>query len=357
MAMAKTHKNLFPEIVSLESLYAAARQARRRKTRKENVERFELHRERFLRQLHDDLVGGVYRPSGYRQFQIFEPKPRLISAAPYRDRVVHHALCRVIGPLLERRFVYDSYSCRHGKGTEAARERCRLYTNRYRYVLKCDIRKYFPSIDHVCLMDKLAAVIGCRATLDLCALIIGSASDESEAALVFPGDPPDAASGRRRGLPIGNLTSQLWANLYLDRMDHWLKEDCRIPGYARYTDDFLLWSDDKSALRQVRASLSDFLVADRLLLHAGKTRIMPCAEGVPFLGFRFFPGLWPRLLGEAKRRFETRTRRQVAALAAGELAPKTVAASARGWSAFAAYGNTRGLFGAYRRDGFGQVGT
>ena len=239
--MAKTSKNLFPRICALENLYTAARKARKRKTRKENVERFELHRERFLRQLHEELLTGRYRPSGYREFRIHDPKTRLIRAAPYRDRVVHHALCNVIELPISRRFVYESFSCQKGKGTGLAREHARRHTNRHRYVLKCDVRTFFHSIDHAVLLEKLGRVIGCRATLRLCARIIDSSRDEDV----------DCAAGESRGtsrphgLPIGNLTSQLWANLFLDRLDHVIKEELRVKAYARYTDDFLLWADDK----------------------------------------------------------------------------------------------------------------
>jgi len=244
----KSWGNLYPTICSLENLYEAARKARKRKTRKEDVERFELHRERFLRQLQDELVTGHWRPSPYRRFQIHDPKTRTISAAPYRDRVVHHALCGVIGPLIERRFVYDSYSCRVGKGTLAGRERCRRFTNRYTYALKCDVRKYFESIDHAILGKKLARTIRCRPTLELCCRIIASSEASSAQPVLFPGDDLFTAGNRARGLPIGNLTSQLWANLYLDRLDHLVREELRVPGYVRYTDDFILWADDKAFL-------------------------------------------------------------------------------------------------------------
>lgn len=316
--MAKTFGNLFPHICSLENLYDAARKARKRKTRREQVERFELHRERFLRQLKEELESGTWRPSPYRQFRIYDPRERLISAAPYRDRVVHHALCNVIAPLIERRFIDDTFSCRKGKGTLAARERCRTYTSRYRYVLKCDIRKFFQSLDHGILMERIAGVVRCRPTLALCERVVASSVDDEVPPVVFPGDDLESLTARRRGLPIGNLTSQIWGNLYLDRLDHFVRETLRVPGYARYTDDFLIWSDDKARLHRVREAIAECLVCDRLVLNEKKTRVMQCREGVPFLGFRFFPGRAPRLLAEAKRRFEKRARRQTAARDGGE---------------------------------------
>ena len=357
--MAKTFNNLYPRICSLENLYAATRTARKRKTRKEYVERFELHRERFVRRLQEELESGSYRPGGYRQFYIHEPKQRLISAAPYRDRVVHHALYAVTAPLIERRFIDDSFSCRKGKGTLAGRERCRQYTNRFKYVLKCDIRKYFQSIDHEVLKDKLARIIRCKPTLELCGKIIDSCREDILAPIPFPDDDLFSLPDRVFGLPIGNLTSQLWANLYLDRLDHVIREILRVQGYARYTDDFLLWSDDKSFLHECRERIADELREERLLLHPVKSRVLQCREGVPFLGFRFFPKKSPRLAADTKRRFEKRARRQTQAVRSGEAERIDVQRSMRGWAQFALYGNVEGLFQAYRRNGFsmGHAGT
>jgi retron-type reverse transcriptase len=349
--MAKTFNNLFPEICSLENLTLAANKTRKRKTRKESTERFELHRERFVGHLQHELLDGTYRPGRYRQFYIHDPKKRLISAAPYRDRVVHHALCNVIAPLIERRFVFDSYSCRKGKGTTAARERCRKFTNRYRYVLKCDIQRYFQSINHEILKAKLAETIACRPTLELCGQIIDSCEETGLRPPFFEGDDLFAFS-RKRGLPIGNLTSQLWANLYLDRLDHFVKEELKVPGYARYTDDFLLWSDDKEFLQDCRERIRAELCKERLLLHPVKSRIMQCKEGVPFLGFRFFPQRQPRVTGETKRRFEKRARRQMSAICNGTAEWSDVRTSMSSWVDFSKYGNTNGLVAHYRRNGF-----
>ena len=352
----KSHGNLFAEICALENMHWAARKARRRKTRKIYVEDFDLHRERFVAQLRAEMLAGVYRPRGYRNFYIHDPKKRLISAAPYRDRVVHHALCNVLEPLLQRRFVLDSYSCQRDKGTTAAHERCRYYTNRYGYVLKCDIQKFFQSVDQRILMDKLERIIRCRPTLALCGLILDSYHDEEVPPIHFPGDGLFTPHARRRGLPIGNLTSQIWANFYLDRMDHHIKEKLRAPAYARYTDDWLLWSDDKGFLHACQGALTELLQTERLRLHPVKTRIMACREGVPFLGFRFFPGHAPRLLGTTKRRFERRTRRQWAAYCAGLFPFEKLRVSAFGWTQFSRYGNVKGLLAAYLKSGFGRAG-
>jgi RNA-directed DNA polymerase len=348
----KSFTGIFPKICALENLYQAAGKARKRKTRKEYVEAFGLRRERIIGQLHEELLTGTYEPSGYRQFRIFEPRERLISAAPYRDRVVHHAICTVLEPILSRRFIFDSYSCQKGKGTGFGRERARKFTNRYRYVLKGDVRKFFQSMDHRVLLEKLGRVIRCQPTLTLCGKVIESHFDDELDPQYFPGDELFCPSHRLRGLPIGNLTSQLWANFYLDGMDHMICEKLRVPAYSRYTDDFLIWSDDKGFLQDCRERIRQRLAEDRLVLHPVKTRVMPTSSGVPFLGFRFFPGRAPRLLGEVKRRFERRTRRQVAEWREGRLNYESLHSSVEGWRCFAAYGNTSGLFNAYRKNGF-----
>lgn len=303
----KSYDNLYPGICTLENLYEAASKARRHKTRREDVERFELHRERFIRQLHEELTAERWQPSAYRRFTIHDPKTRQISAAPFRDRVVHHALVNVIGPLLERRFVDDSYSCRQGKGTLAGRERCRAFTNRYRHALKCDVRRYFESVDHGLLMEKLARTIRCRPTLELCRRIIASGGVADAPAVWVAGDDLLTPIGRPRGLPIGNLTSRIAAEL--DR--------------------------------------------DRLALHPAKTRLLQTRDGVPFLGFRFFPGRAPRSLGECKRRFERRMRHGIRSVRKGTMDMDAIRKSAAGWQAFADYGNVKGLYGRYRAESFG----
>ena len=350
----KSWTNLYPAIASLENLYHAAAKARKRKTRKGYVEDFGLRREREIARLRERLLDETYTPGRYRQFRIHDPRDRLISAAPFRDRVVHHALCNVLDPILQRRFIYDSYSCQKGKGTHLGRERARRFTNRYRYVLKCDVEKFFQSIDHGILKAKLARVIRCEPTLRLCCKIIDSSHDEEIPPRHFPGDDLFAPYSRRRGLPIGNLTSQLWANFYLDSLDHRIKEELHAPAYGRYTDDWLIWSDDKGYLREARAKFVQWLAEDRLVLQPRKTRIITTAGGVPFLGFRFFPSRAPRVLGEVKRRFERRTRRQFATWRNGAMTREELSGSATGWVRFAEYGNATGLVRHYRTTGFGQ---
>ncbi len=309
-------------IAKPENLLLAAAKARRGKSRRPDVETWWLRRESEILRLAQALATGIWQPSGYRTFEIREPKRRLISAAPFSDRVVHHALCKHLQPVLEKRFIAHSFSCQVGKGTTAARERVRKLVNKHPYVLKCDVRKFFDSIDHACLLERLRTVIACDGVFSLVRRII-----EGHAAT--PG----------RGLPIGNLTSQLWGNFMLDAMDHWITEESGMGAYARYTDDFLLFADDKARLWDARRGIIGKLAEIRLQLAVPKSRLLKCSEGVPFCGFRFMPGLRPRVLGATKRRFEKRKRRVLKSKAGLAEVSRVVCA----WYQFSQEGNTCGL--------------
>lgn len=280
--------NLFERICSWENLELAARRARKRKRYRPYAERFELRRESVLLDIREQLLSGIWCPQPMREFRIYDPKERLISAPAYRDRIVHHALCNVIGPILERSMVDHSYSCRVGLGTGAARAHCRHLVARTTHVLKMDVRHYFPSIDHDILKVKLRRHIKCSGTLDLVDRIIDG-WHSSDDPVWFDGDGLLAPLERPRGLPIGALTSQLFANLYLNRIDHVVEEQYRPVGYARYTDDLLLFGNDKRKLGEMRLGLFGEFAREHLKPHPAKCRVHACREGVPFLGFRYWP--------------------------------------------------------------------
>jgi len=331
-------------IASLDNLWLAAEKARRGKRRRPAVESWELRRESELLRLREELLSGAWRPGPYHFFEIFEPKRRRIAAAPYRDRVVHHALCNVLAPVLERRFIARSYSCQVGKGTMAARECCRKLTNRYRHVLKCDVSKFFPNIDHAILREKLAECVACDEVMKVIERIIGSFQTTDEALVpLFAGDDLVEALQRPRGLPIGNLTSQLWGNFYLDALDHRLTEKEGHGAYLRYTDDFLLFDDDKTRLWELGEAVRDELMRVRLKLAEPKSRLMATREGLPFCGFRFLPGLRPRVLGATKRRFEAR--RHAWHRRGADWA--TISGGVFAWYQFSREGNSEGLRRAY----------
>jgi hypothetical protein len=229
----------FAQVLSWENLLEACRKASRGKRGKASVAHFEHQLADHLLELQEELRTFRYRPGPYLNFFIHEPKQRLISAAPFRDRVVHHALCNIIEPWFERRFIADSYANRSGKGTHRAVDRLQQFARRYRYGLRLDIVKHFPSLDHAILRNALARVIREEDLLWLVDTILGSGAGvlEGEYEMVwFPGD--DLLSVLRpRGLPIGNLTSQFWSNCYLDPLDHFIKRELRCPAYLRYVDD------------------------------------------------------------------------------------------------------------------------
>ena len=349
----KRYRNLWPEIANFQNLLLAAQNAQRGKRLQPNVARFNADMEHNLFQLLDELEHSQYRPGIYKSFRILDPKPRMISAAPYRDRVVHHALCKVIAPLLERSMIADTYANRSGKGTHPAAARYAYYCQKYPYVLKCDVKKFFPSIDHEILKRELARKIGCQRTLLLCHLILDNSNPQEPHLAWFPGDDLLTPAERRKGLPIGNLTSQLWGNYYLNGLDHFVKETLLLPAYLRYVDDFVIFGHSKEALREVKRQIEKFLQGYRLLLHERKSRIYRCSEGVTFLGYRIFPGF--RLLPSANvRRFRKRSRRKMAAFKKGIISAKAFNASLRGWEGHALRANTWRLRRKLRIEIFGK---
>ncbi len=332
----------FEALASFENLFLAARAAQRGKRFKPAVARFHHDLAASLVELRDELLEGRYRPGPYRTFTIYEPSRRFISAAPYRDRVVHHALCNVIGPLFERSFIFDSYANRVGKGTHRALDRCTGYARRYGYVLQGDVRLFFPSIDHEILLARLRRRIRDSRVMELARTIVGHSNAQPPAEFYFPGDDLFTPFERRKGLPIGNLTSQFWANVYLDPFDHHFRDELGVPGYIRSVDDFLEFSDDKEALAAWLDVARQQLARLRLEINERKSRIYPVGEGIPFLGFRVFPRQ-RRLLSKSVKRARRRLARLAEAHRRGEIDMKGVSRSVAAWIAHAAHGNTEGL--------------
>jgi retron-type reverse transcriptase len=344
----KTYDNLYQYVAAFENLYLAYRKAAKGKRGQPNVAAFEFDLEANLFQLQVELCDKSYRPGSYHSFRIYDPKPRLISAAPFRDRVVHHALCNVIEPIFERTFVGDSYANRVGKGTHRALNRCQAFARRYRYVLQCDIRQFFPSLDLGILRAILARKIADGDVMGLVDRILesgaGILSDEYQV-VYFPGDDLFVAT-RPRGLPIGNLTSQFWANVYLNELDQFVKRElrcCKQRGaYLRYVDDFLLFSDRKRQLWDWKDAVRDFLADRRLALHERESTVYPVTTGIPFLGFRIYP-THRRLKRRNGVAFARRFQKWRQAIADGEMSVEELHRRVQGWVAHAAHGDTRGL--------------
>jgi RNA-directed DNA polymerase len=338
---------MYARICSWENLRLAHREAARGKRGRRAAASFEYHLADRLLELQRDLVSQVYQPGPYHSFYIHEPKRRLISAAPFRDRVVHHALCNVIEPIFERSFIYDSYANRVGKGTHRALDRAQAFARRFRYVLQCDVEQFFPAIDHQVLRETLACKIDAPDVLWLVDQILDSGVGvlaEEYRVRYFPGDTLLDAL-RPRGLPIGNLTSQFWANCLLNPFDHFVKRDLRCckqrGGYLRYVDDFVLFADDKRTLWAWRDAIVQRMARLRLTIHPG-AHPRPTAEGFPFLGFVVYP-THRRLKRRKVVAYRRRLRRLVAGWVAGERTQEAVVASLLGWINHARYGDTWGL--------------
>lgn len=333
---------VWQQLVSFENLLLAFTKARRGKRRRNSVALFECNLEKELLQLQHELISGTYCPGDYRQFTIYERKPRLISAAPFRDRVVHHAIMNVIEPTIDRRFIDDSYACRKGKGTHAAVARYQDYAHHYRYALKMDIARYFPSIDHLLLKQKLRRYLKDPKLLLLLDSIIDSNPCASTPFVYFLGDDLLTHLERPVGIPIGNLTSQFFANVYLDDFDHYVKEELKVKAYLRYVDDMVLLSNDKAQLAEWRESCRNRLASERLTLHPHKAHISPVKLGVDLLGYRVFPD-HRRLRNDNGHRFIRKLRHFAHAYAQGRLAWKDLNPSVQSWIGHALQADTLGL--------------
>jgi hypothetical protein len=299
-----------------------------------------LNLEKNLLRIERTLRDGSWRGGGYTIIDVREPKPRMVSAAPFADRVVHHALCNVVAPIFERGFVDDSYANRKGFGTHRAIARYEHYRDRYAHVLRCDIYRYFPSIDHAILKADLHRRIACEPTLGLMDAIIDGSNPQEPVNLIFPGDDLFAPYQRRRGLPIGNLTSQLFGNIYLNGLDHFVKEVLRVPGYVRYVDDFALFHDDPAMLAHWQQQIARYLEGRRMILHPRKTRIVACAEPAEFLGLVLHGNGHRRLPESNVRRFRNRLRGLRDRWKIGTVEAEEIYQRVQSWIAHAEHANT-----------------
>lgn len=331
--------NLHEQVIEWENLWLAYQKASRGKRGLAPAAEFEFDLADNLLELQRELSENYYQPGGYHSFYIHEPKKRLISAAPFRDRVVHHALCNITTPIFEERFIPTSYANREGKGTHRALDECERLARQYRYVLQCDVRQFFPSIDHQLLKTCLQGLLSDDSVVWLVEKILASGenvlSDEYEM-VYFLGDNIFAVN-RPRGLPIGNLTSQWWANCYLNQLDQFIKRELGCKPYLRYVDDFLLFSNDKQILWQWRSKIIRNLRSLRLVIHEERAIPRPVTDGVKFLGFVIFPE--KRLLKREKGIAYQRKLRFLLRTASRE----KLQASLQGWVNHLRYGDTWGL--------------
>lgn len=313
---------------------------KREKANGSEVAEFALNLEAELLSLQHELAGGIYLPGEYRQFNLYERKPRLISAAPFRDRVAHHALMNVVEPLLDKSYIFDSYACRKGKGVHLAVSRYQHWAKRYSYALKLDIASYFPSIDRDILKAQLRRQLKDRSALNLFDTILDHAPQPLNKPIrYFAGDDLLTPLERPTGLPIGNLTSQVLANLYLNDLDHFIKEKLRVKAYLRYVDDLILLDDDKAFLWACRDAIAAELEKLRLILHPAKINLFQTRLGVDVLGYRIFPRC--RLFrNDNGYRFARKLKRFAAGYACGRLDWEDFNRSVQSWIGHASHADT-----------------
>ena len=299
----KVYCNLFEQVISLENLFSAWDDFKSDKRKKPDVMRFEWELEENIFQLHRELQSGAYQHSPYSGFYVTDPKQRHIHKALVRDRILHHAVFSVINPIFEPTFIATSFSCRVGYGThrgvEALTKMMRKVSKnntRTCHVLKCDVRKFFHSVDHQVLLGILRKRIKDEKAMWLLESIIESYSSDV---------------GHHKGVPIGNLTSQLFANIYMNEFDRYMKHIVKAKHYLRYTDDFAIVSENRFYLEELLPKIKKFL-SDNLVinLHPNKIILSTFCQGVDFLGYVSFPK-YRLLRTKTRRRIFVRLRRKL----------------------------------------------
>lgn len=265
---------LFDQICDIQNLHEAYYKASKSKRLSAEVMIFNQNYEQNLEKLRCSLIEGCYKHGKYRQFTIIDPKERIISAAPFADRIVHHAIINVLEPIFERQFIFHTYACRSGKGTHAAARYAFKKAKSCKYFLKLDVRKYFDSINHSILKNFLCRIIKDSRCLALLFGVIDT----------YCVNQNELNVSDKKGLPIGNLTSQFFANFYLSSLDHFVLEQLKPCGYVRYMDDIVVFENSKDRLKSIFAGIQDFCSENLKLLL--KTPVFGlCKNGVPFLGW------------------------------------------------------------------------
>ncbi len=334
----KTYKNLYPKLCSYENLEKAFRKASKGKNSKFYVIEFKKDLNKNLLALKKDLELRMYKPAPLKKFTVRDPKTRLIRKSIFKDRVVHHAVVNILEPIYEKRFIHDTYANRVGKGTTAALKRfdsykrkisenrklihCAINKNIVKgYVFKADIRKYFDSVNQDKLIEILRRKIKDEKIIWLISIILKNFGD------------------KKVGMPLGNMTSQFFANIYLSDLDYFVKRRLKMKYYIRYVDDFLILHQDRKVLQDCRDKIEKYLKNLRLELHPDKSKISPIYKGVNFLGFKIFYHYklakkrnvhhFYRRLSELEKKYKER-----------EITREKFMESVEGWFAYIKWGNT-----------------
>ena len=341
--MMKSYNNLYEKICSLDNLNLAFKNAKKGKNQKQYVKDFEADFENNILHLKNELEKLTYEPMPLKTFVIRDPKTRVISASNFRDRIIHHALCNKIEPIFDKTFIHDSYASRKGKGTHAALRRFdkfkrkvssngRLVNNAkdnnmtIGYVLKADIKHYFASVDHKIMMQIIERKIKDKKILWLVKQILDNHTTKTP----------------KKGMPIGNLTSQLFANIYLDKLDYFVKQKLMVKYYIRYMDDFVILHKSREILLEWKEQINKFLKTIKLEMHPEKSKIFPLHNGTSFVGYRIFYHY--KLLKKSNLRvIEKRLLKFKELHDKNEISYEKIIQSIESWMAYARYANTYNL--------------
>ncbi|NQT65883.1 MAG: RNA-dependent DNA polymerase [FCB group bacterium] len=316
----------YQKVTSLENLYEAVRQTVRSKRTKQDIAEFLFHLEDNVELIHQDLKNKKYFHSGYEIFEIIDPKKRTISKASVRDRVVHHAVHSYIYPILDKSFITHSYACRKGKGTHKAIILAQKHCRTYQYAIHLDIVKYFESINRNILKNILQKKLSDKKNLELLFEII----DSSAKIKLYS----------HKGLPLGNLTSQLFANLYLNELDQFVKHNMRIKPFIRYMDDMLIFGNNKNSLLESAFQIEKFTQENlELSIHKKCFQVLPVANGIAFLGFRIFP-FYRKVLPKGLNRFRNRLKQLKKDYENNKIELRQVSMSIQSSLSFLKFGNT-----------------
>lgn len=378
----KTYKNLFGKFTVFDNLFSAYKKARRGKVYQEYATEFNYTLSSNLLEIQNRLLEESYQFDEYKVFYVYDPKQRLIKAPSFRDRVVHHSLCNIIEPIFDKKFIYDSYACRKEKGTHKAIKRLQKFLrklssetakprekaiiprslesslsqdkpmsrqgriqgrinqdNNKIYALQIDISKYFPSVNHQILFQIIQKKIADPKILNLIEKLLSTSSTSSEHDHLFP---PDSHFRTKlpRGIPLGNLTSQLFANIYLNEVDQFIKHQLKVKYYVRYMDDSVILSKDKKYLYQTKEKIVEFLY-DQLYLtaHPKKIKIFPTEKGIDFLGYVIFKD-HILLRSSNVKKFRKKYRKLLTKVREGKMSKEKAWQSIQSWIAHSKYADT-----------------
>ena len=336
----KTYKNLYEKLCSLENLNLAFKEARKRKSKRFYVIKFEKNLNKELKRLKQELESLTYKPRALKRFIIRDPKTRTIHSSAFRDRVVYHALVNIMERIFDKTFIHDSYASRKDKGTHKAIMRFdrfkrkiakngRLVNNSYNnnmvkgYVLKADIKHYFNTVDHEILLKIIKRKIKNKKVLWLIKKILNNFDIKIKG----------------KGMPLGNLTSQFFANIYLNELDYFVKHKLKAKYYIRYVDDFVILHNDKKMLKEYKEKISNYLKNLELELHKDKSSIIPLRKGITFLGYKIF--YYHKLLRKSNiRKFERNFKEKLDRYKEGRLTYDNLIESLQGWFGYSMWANT-----------------